>query len=373
MKIIVALCITVFVYIIQDKIYRNSWYKNLSISFRFDREIIECGQNARLELEVSNEKRIPLPVLHVKFSAPRYLMFDDAGNSSVTDYYYRNDAFSVMGNQRVRRTLDFKGEKRGYYSISKANVIAKNFFMTGTYAKTMYDRTHIYVLPRKINDVGFDVMVAGIIGDIETKSRLYYDPYTFRGMREYTSTDSMSDINWKATAKTGCLMVNVHNNTAMKNVKLLLNLDTNLMVREEYIKELCIELTSSLAFKLTQSGIPVGLTSNGYDEDNRALGSLYFGATQYHMLEIDKYLARINRGGKAAEFLEYVNCEISNADDSQCYIIVSAYYRAELLQSIDELYKRGCMVYMLVPHYDIDTIEADRPYIYEWKVLLNDT
>lgn len=373
MQIIIALTIAVIIYSLQNRLYRKTWDKGLKISADFDETYMEVGERATLTLVVNNAKKLPLPVLHVKFSAPRYFIFDDTINSSVTDLYYRNDAFSVMGGQKITRVLGFLAAKRGYYEISGINIIAKNFFMTQTYAKTLHTGTSIYVFPRKYKDVPFVNMVNEILGDIEVRHRLIEDPYTFRGIREYSTQDGMNRINWKASAKTGELMVNLYNQTSEQKLKLLLNLDTNIMVKSDYIRELCIELTSSLAYEMLGKGMSVLLASNGEDGSGNPIGKIEYGASKNHMITIDKYLACISGQGEASEFLKMLDGEFENDDGHTAYIIISAYCKSDLTDRMDYMQKKGIPAYMIVPYYDQYGLNVSRPYIYAREVALNDT
>ncbi|MDE6024044.1 MAG: DUF58 domain-containing protein [Lachnospiraceae bacterium] len=373
MQIIIAIIIAIIVYSLQNRLYRKMWDKGLKISAEFNEAYMEVEEKATLTLVVSNAKKLPLPVLHVKFSAPRYFIFDDTMNASVTDLYYRNDAFSVMGGQKITRVLGFTATKRGYYEISGINVIAKNFFMTQTYAKTLHTGTSIYVFPKKYKDVPFVNMAREILGDMEVRHRLIEDPYTFRGIREYSTQDGMNRINWKASAKTGKLMVNLYNQTSEQKVKLLLNLDTNIMVKSDYIRELCIELTSSIGFEMTKNGISVMLASNGEDTKGNSMGKTEYGASQNHMIELDKYLAGIGGQGDALEFLQILDHEFDDDDGYTSYIIISAYCKADLIDRLDYMWQNGISVYMIVPYYDQYGLEVDRPYIHAREVILNDT
>lgn len=371
MRIVVALFIAIIIYSIQNRLYRRSWDKNLEVDVNIADEYIETGESSALMLTITNAKRLPLPVLNIKFSAPREFEFSNETNASVTDLYYRNDAFSVLGGQRIKRQLDFVAKKRGYFEINGINVIAKNFFMTGTFAKTVYSKTSIYVLPSKLEFEDVNLAFNDIIGDIELQKRFNEDPYTFRGIREYSFGDTMSKINWKASAKMGNLMVNQYNQTALLKVKLLLNLDTNVMIRAAYIRELSISLCSTLADKFISNKTAVALTSNGYYKDKN-MAEIGFGASKNHGVAIDKCLAKINSSGEAEEFIAIID-SLKHIEDNVTYVVVSSYCKEDLLERLDEMWKNNIPVYMIVPYYDQYSINVTRPYIRGWEVPFYDS
>ena len=51
------------------------------------------------------------------------------------------------------------------------------------------------------------------------------DPFMLAGVREYQYGDSMRDVNWKATAKTGNLQVNQRDFTADRRLMVYLNVE----------------------------------------------------------------------------------------------------------------------------------------------------
>ena len=373
MRIVIAVVIAAIIYVLQDRLYSKLWDRELKAEIYFGRPYVECGERAKLFEVISNEKRLPLPILHVKFSAPRSFVFDDVVNASVTDFYYRNDIFSVMGGQRITRTLEFKTEKRGYYIIENINLTAKNLFMTGTFAKTVHPMAGFYVFPQKHNDIKFNVLMKHIMGDIETRLHIVEDPYTFRGIREYSNQDTMNRINWKASAKTGNLKVNMYNQTSYCKVKIMLNLDTNIMLKADYIKELSIELASSTAKKLIDKAMPVMLITNGMDVSGQELDVYSEGASESHLITIDKQLACISGNLNVEHFIELVDAELKKNEDDTAYIIISSYHKSNLMERLDKMKARGMNINMIVPYYDSYVPDVSRSYMYGWEVTLNDT
>lgn len=373
MQLIIAIAIAAVLYGLQQRIYRNMWNKKLNIDIGFQDTYIKTGEKSSIVEVINNDKFLPLPVLHVKFSTSRSFKFEDKENAVVTDKYHRNDVFSVMGNKKVTRILQFTAEKRGFFTITGVNIIAKDFFMTKTFARNIPNYSEIYVFPKKLVGRQYEIMCNSMFGDIETKRSLFEDPFSFRGIREYSGMDSMSKVNWQATARTGQLMVNQYNHTAEYRVKLFLNLDTNYMVKSERIQELGIELISSLAKDFLGKSIPVMYTGNGKDVVSKEFLSVDFGSSMQHLVTIDKCLARIGESGDMEDFISILDKDIQKLDDSMAYVFVSAYYRDDLLLKLDYLVSKGISVTMIVPHYDIQSFVPVRTYMKGWEVKLNET
>ena len=151
MKLILAIILLSAVYTIQKYLYRKYWNKGLLTEVRFSRDYIECGESAELIEIVTNDKLMPLPVFHLKFSVDKSLRFDDTANSNVTDLYHKNELFCMLGHQRVTRRLTFAGSARGTFAIKNASILVRDYFMTGNFAAKLKYNDVIYVFPKKIN------------------------------------------------------------------------------------------------------------------------------------------------------------------------------------------------------------------------------
>lgn len=372
MQLIVAIAIAIFVFIWQKSIYNRMWDKRLGIDLRFKDSYINAGDSSSLVEIINNDKLLPLPVLHIKFSVDKSFIFEKQDNVSVTDSYHRNDAFSIMGGQRITRKLDFVATQRGVFFVSGVTLTAKDFFMTKTFAKVIECGDRLYVFPRKIDTPEFETYFNTVIGDIEARRGLIEDPYTFRGIRDYDIRDNMSKINWKASAKCGQLMVNQYGYSWEPRITIILNVDTNIMIRSDYITELVIEMASSIASELLDSQISVGILSNGLDSKNNPLGELSSGTTLEHMITIDKYLASIAGNSGVSGFADIIDNLIDSYDRESTYIIISSYHRDDLLEKLDYLEELGMDFHMLVPYIDAQGLKNHRDYMYEWEVRLDE-
>ncbi len=372
MQLIIAVLIAVLIYGLQYRLYRNLWDEKLDIDIRFDEIYMDVGERNSLTEIITNSKFLPLPVFHVKYATSRSFKFDDCENASITDMYHRNDVFSIMVNQKVTRKLYFTATKRGFYTVNSLNVIAKDFFMTKTFAKSIPNYSEVYVFPKKNKNAEFISFSNGIMGEIETEKSLCEDPFSFRGIREYEKFDTMSRINWRATAKTDKLMVNQYSKTSEYRVKLLLNLDNNNIIKTDYMKEKSIELTSSLAKEFLKHKFPIMLASNGLDVVEGTMGRVEFGSSMNHLLSIDKYLARIGSNKEIDQFITIIDRDIRKLEDRITYVIVSSYCREDLLIKLDYMVKKGVTLILIVPYYDKYGFVPSRPYMKGWEVKLDE-
>ena len=371
MKLILAVIILAFVYFFQKSIYRKYWRKGLETEVSFSRDFIECGESAELIEVVTNNKAMPLPIFHMKFSIDKSLKFAESVNATTTDLYHKNELFSILGHQRITRRHEFTGSARGIVAVNNASILVRDFFMTGSYAMRMDHEDVIYVFPKKISTENFTTYFKGIIGEIEAKRSIVEDALTFRGIREYQPFDSYSSINWKQSAKARELMVNMYGYTTDSRVRIMLNLDNDVMIETNKLLEEAISLASSLARQLLEKGVSVSVISNGNDKDGNLLPGVDEGATKQHGIMIDRMLTEIKGSEGKETFITIVKNEIRAARSNVLYIIISPYARADLMELLDKLNNDKTSIRMLVPCYDEYPYKPERDYAEAWEVPIN--
>ena len=100
-----------------------------------------------------------------------------------------------------------------------------------------------------------------LLGPLTARRRLVTDPMRRAGVRDYHPDDPFRTINWKATARTGSLKVNVNDPVISTVMMVVLNLDTfthyweGLAVEQS---ERAIEIAASIARWGIEQQISVG-------------------------------------------------------------------------------------------------------------------
>lgn len=102
-----------------------------------------------------------------------------------------------------------------------------------------------------------------MLGTLQCAKRLYEDPFAFRTIRDYTTDDPMKAINWKASAKTGTLMVNTFDSALSHKAMLFLDVEDSGILKYQDLVEESISIAASLARRLLRRGIEVGFCFNG--------------------------------------------------------------------------------------------------------------
>ncbi len=242
--------------------YTKHWSRNLLVTLRFLQDFIYAGEQAEMTEQIENRKKLVLPVLEVAFHVDKRLAFHNCENTSVSDYTYKRDIFALLGYQRITRKLTVGCTKRGCYRIDKSYLTTFSMLHRRRFSIDAPADTQLYVYAARTNVSDILVTCERLMGSVQCAKRLFEDPFAYASIREYTVTDPMKTINWKASARTGELMVNTFESTHMEKVLLFLDVEDSGILKYEYLTEDAISVTATLAQKMIARGMEVGLCTN---------------------------------------------------------------------------------------------------------------
>lgn len=353
--LIAALLGVCFLFWLQKWLYMRFWNSHLNVEVAFSTAHAMEGERIYLYEEIRNEKLLPLPMVKVKFTTARELVFDEAEEGSVTDRYYRNDILSAMMYQRVKRKLPLICSHRGFYTIEDIDIVGSDLFLSEFYVSHLENHKSLMVYPKHLPLKQLEIPYRNIMGMILSKERLYQDPFEYSGIREYQSYDSMKMINWKATAKTGSMQVNVRDYTTNRLVRIILNLKSKFAYREKEMEEQCIRIASTLAEKLLADGVQVELVSNGRLCTTKENARVPQGARKDYSKKVDETLALIDTQLEMDSVTDFIKGKTENSDFVS--ILVSRENREELQEAVIEKQKKGESYYWIMPRYEEEEIQ----------------
>ncbi len=290
--------------------YQNHWAQNITVELWFETDSVYAGQDTKLYEVIENRKKMPVPVLEVGFHTQRELDFAQMDNTNVSDYIYKRDIFSVLGNQKITREIPVKCTKRGKYTVSDADIATHTLLYEKRYSKAIGTCAGIYVYP-KMTDVSEIMTVCErLSGTLQCSKRLYEDPFEFRTIRAYTTDDPMKAVNWKASAKTGSLMVNTFDSVQSQKAMLFLDVeDTGILKYEDLVEE-SIAIAATLLRKLLRKNMEAGFAWNGFicsETNNPETGSVQLPSNKRSMLAgVERMLAEYKKENEVQDFSEFI-------------------------------------------------------------------
>lgn len=339
------------------KVYNRYWYRGLSVQLAFGDRFIYEGDTSFLKEIVINDKLLPLPALEVGFSTGRNLEFlnDARANSTSTDQCYRCDVFSFLFHQKVIRTLPFAAHKRGVYQIGGTSVMAYDFFFRSGYYMDIPQQAVLYVYPRQVDTRRITMIYQAVTGMILSRSRLYPDPFEFSGIRDYRKEDPMRHINWKASARTGKLMVNQFDSTTSISLTIIFDLEDRLILKYDNLVEETIRITSSLAALFVKNRMPFGILSNAVDDTIDAPFSMQFSADAGAIGVLNQKLACIDASKVAFSAEALLEKAAAGKKTGHTYVWISKNREERLLPALHSLSAGTNQILWVLP---VDSVDA---------------
>jgi uncharacterized protein (DUF58 family) len=242
--------------------YRKKWSDRLIVRLWFETDRVYAGNDTKLYEVIENRKRMPIPVLEVGFHTRKELDFADTENTNVSDFIYKRDVFSVLGKQKITREISVKCKKRGKYQVSDADITSYSLLYGRHYSQSFETSAQIYVYPKNTDVSDVMTICERMLGNLQCAKRLYEDLFSFRTIRDYTTDDPMKNVNWKASAKTGSLMVNTFDSVQSQKAMVFLDIEDSGIMKYEDLVEESISIAATVIRKLSRQSTEVGFVYN---------------------------------------------------------------------------------------------------------------
>ncbi len=318
-------------FLLQRLLYQKLWNKKLSIRISFDSKAVSAGETVTLSERIENAKWLPLPVFSYEYVLARnYFAMTEAMGKRPTIH----NKLALPPRRAVRNRTRIEGLPRGSYSLNDVILHGNDLFYTSKLEQKMnvYDRVLVY--PRKIPASKLSLPFRSMLGAVLTRRLSLEDPFQLRGIRPYEIYDSMRDINWKASAKTGELKVNQHEYTTDESLLLLLDLGSGAIEQRETV----LSLASSLSLLFLQRGVNVAMWANGRNSYTGKPIKIRSGSGASHQTTIDETLAQIRlTASETAPFPAFLRDLPPKDREKSLPVVISADPEGVVLEAFHEV------------------------------------
>jgi uncharacterized protein (DUF58 family) len=215
------------------------------------------GETVDIAMLWENKSRIPLPWLEINESIPPELRRGESASWAI----------GLGGRQKRRLSYQVGAGRRGYYQIGPTRLSGGDLFGLVRPSSGQLAPDYLTVYPQIIPLVELGLPSRLPFGTIASQQRLFEDPARPAGVREYRSSDSQRQINWKASAHANHLLVRRYQPAISLETAILLDLNKDSYEKKDwrYHTEWAIIVAASLGAHLINQRQPVGLISNGID------------------------------------------------------------------------------------------------------------
>ncbi|THF82213.1 DUF58 domain-containing protein [Cohnella fermenti] len=268
--------LTVFagVYLAQRLAFRLWGAKGIRYERFFSEPYVFAGQRVILSERIANAKLLPLPWIRVETMMPSMLRFDSAGENAEmrvsSGALLQNHAslFSMSPFTRVLRKHEVACVRRGIYRLSSVTCTVGDALGGSTLTFGMNAECELTVLPRLKEPGQLPVSVRKFMQSVLSMSEAFREDHEHvAGVRDYRNGDSMKQVNWSATAKTGRLLVNKRESMTDNDLIVMLNAelmdaDANRRVMPEVFED-AVSYAASILQSLIGGGGKAGIIFNG--------------------------------------------------------------------------------------------------------------
>lgn len=244
------------------KYYSKHWNDGLSASVHFETDAINEGEKGHICEEIINDKFLPLPVVNVKFELDKSIKYAESVNTIVSDKQYRSDTLMLGSHKKIIRRFEVKYTKRGVYHIDSLTLNTIDPVSDYKRIEIFECKSYIYVYPSYSRHKDILAPFSRVMGEALRNRFIFEDPFEFRGIRDYTTSDPMKKINWGASARTGELKVNNYYDTTSRHVTLFLDICNDSVWKRYDQMEEAIRITRNLMEEFVRNKIPVKIITN---------------------------------------------------------------------------------------------------------------
>jgi uncharacterized protein (DUF58 family) len=314
--------------------------------------VVPFGGEVRVSLSITNRKLLPLAWVSCTDQVPSVLTLV-AGETRRSWKSTRNflpNLVSLGPYERVIRHYRFTCTARGEQVFGPVELRSGDLFGLATRTKCLERGQSILVLPKVVPIDVLGLPTRFPLGDERSDDRHVADPMRVAGVRQYAAGDSMRQIHWKASARTGSLQTKLLEPSASPRVLLCLNLNTSERQWQGIypdLLELLISVAASLSTHLAERRLSFGLLANGFTPHSLVRAYVAPSMAPDQALRVLRLLAGLTPF-TTRDFLQTLRMERSRLSRGTTIVAITALDDTATRNELLGLQRIGCPVTMLL-------------------------
>jgi uncharacterized protein (DUF58 family) len=312
------------------------------------------GEEIQLEVEITNNKPLPLPWIEIEDEIPQHvtMLTGKATPSPNPGRMEIEHLFPLMWYEKVTRRYRISCPRRGFYTFGPARLSTGDLMGLATTDMMLHQEDSLIVYPKIVPLDRLGIPSAHLFGEIRTRRRICEDPVLTLGVRDYQSGDSLKRIHWKSSARTGQLQTKIFEPTTTMDIGIFLDVRTTVppfFGTMPHLTELGIMTAASMCYYAMLEGYRVGLYVNEWRY--QAKEAIRIPPSQHteqlpHMLE---NLARIDPApNECMPMPTLVLREGTALPWGSTAVVISASPTEGLLSSLQKVRRAGRVVALVV-------------------------
>jgi len=294
------------------------------------------GDETTLFFSMENRKMLPLPWIRWEMDWP-----DGLKEKESPDRERLVVTSSLLPFQRLKRRVKVKAEKRGYYVLKETRISIGDLLgiAKGELVDTRFDSLSVY--PRVEALESLLPLAVFPQGQVSVRRWILPDAFQPVGARAYVPGDPILNMDWKATARRGSLMIREFGYTAEPRLSILLHLGEDFrQLARPADRERLIAFAASLGVHAIEEKVPVAFLTNAFLRANDPC------AESQPVWQADRSRLILEKAARIADQVEYdfqpfLENQIMNLQANTTLLIVAGSLRPGSLAYIEQARQEG--------------------------------
>ena len=333
------------------KYWHRFAFKRVSHSRSLSNQRAFIGDSIEYTITLSNEKPLPLMWVDIQDTFPNGLELHGAVMRSSANELAKQHCIttSLLPYQQVSWKYKLGCAARGYHRIGPAQLRGGDIFGFTSAEAQFTDVNHILVYPRVV-DLGQLVFPEDHpLGENKGWMAVSHDTSRFLRQRDYSPTDPMKHIDWKATARRLRLQTKVYDPVLSLNILITLNATTSEYAwqgsNRRYF-ERAVTAAASVANYAAERGYSFGLVSNAVATYSGRWLSVPMGRSAAQLPHVLESLAMAGPY-VVTQVTEVLRNERASLPPGATVVIISSILNQALADEIAQIKQRGYQVRVL--------------------------
>jgi len=341
---------------LQGLVYRRLALSGVSYERYFDQSTVFAGEQIAVVERLVNRSLLPVPWLRVEAMFSVHLQFASQGVEVMVGqaFQYHRSIISLGPLSQLTRCHTITCLRRGYHHMDAVAITSGDAFGVATKTMTLRPHSNLLVYPRILDIQDLSQLFHSLQGDFVVRRWIVSDPFLTAGVREYQPGDPYTQVNWKATARTGQLQVHQRDFTADDRLLLLVNFECDetmwSAVTDIELVEAGLSLAASIAVLVSMRGLAVGFGCNGWIADHQDRVRLAPQTGDAHLEALLATLAKL-AVTKCWSFLTLLSDELETSVTGVDFLLVTAFVTPTMQEIIIRLQAAGNSVAVISPRW----------------------
>lgn len=309
------------------------------------------GQEGTLQLKIIQRGWLPILSARINISAGDDIKFYNDQALKIRNVTENNFMFTVFPRKSTIIEVPFEAKNRGMSKIINTRISIPRLFGFGDIRLEQIGHSNheILVYPDRYALHNQPIKAKIEQGLYLEKNTLFHDPLLANGSRPYERTDSLRDVHWKLSARSGELMTKQYEKTTRMSWLFLINLRSEKSFAPPNNIEIIFEKLAFIFGEITKKNIPFKLMANMRTFDQDHFYTIPESSGKLHYRTILEALARIKTVTYTISFDRFLKF-VQQTEKTPTHIIFTGEADALMVKELQMYIDRGTVIYQLNEH-----------------------